>query len=145
MAETRSEYKYRSIFARELLEGENPQTDIKVVLGNTVTHPYYKDETYRKSLTQYRVHFFPPRTTLKDLHNTLYQQYKEVLPVDNYERDLLNVDKADQRLRLLAIPTTRYSPCEYCSQKGCDGCSIPYDDTTLETFVKKVEEEKVEF
>ena len=41
--EVRSEYKYRSIFARELQDGQNPKTDVKIVLGHTIPHSYYKD------------------------------------------------------------------------------------------------------
>ena len=70
--EVRSEYKYRTIFVRELLDEENPNEDIKVVLGNTICHTYYKDESYRKSLSQYRLHFFKKTSTLKEIHHKLY-------------------------------------------------------------------------
>lgn len=55
------------------------------------------------------------------------------------------MDRDEQRLRFLAIATTRFEPCEYCKKKGCDGCDVPYDDRPLKAYVSEVEEDKVEF
>lgn len=41
--EVRAEYKYRTLYARELQEKEDPKTGIKIILGNTICHTYYKD------------------------------------------------------------------------------------------------------
>lgn len=76
--DVRSEYKYRRIFVRELEEDENPDEDIKIILGNTVCHHYYKDESYRKSLVPYRLYFFKPDTNLKQLHHKLCRYYRDI-------------------------------------------------------------------
>ena len=65
--------------------------------------------------------------------------------IQDYLAEVINADKDEQKLRFLAIPTTRYSPCEYCSSKGCDGCPIPYDDTPLNKYIDRVDEDKLEF
>lgn len=52
---------------------------------------------------------------------------------------MINADKNDQPLRLLAIATSRYNECEFCQKKSCDGCEIPYSDTKLEDYVKEVD------
>ena len=89
-------------------------------------HSYYKDETYRKSLTPYRLYFFRKDISLKDLHHRIINYYHKIKKVNDYENEVINVEKKEQPLRLLAIPFSRYSVCEYCGKKNCDGCEVPY-------------------
>ena len=96
-------------------------------------------------MTQYRVHFAPPDITLKELHHKIFAEYRILTDVQDYETEIINEEFKEQKIRFLAIPTTRYSACEYCGQKGCDGCQIPYDDTPLKKFIENVEEDKLEF
>lgn len=41
--DVRKEYKYRTIFMRELEPFEQPDTDIKVMLGHVIPNHYYSD------------------------------------------------------------------------------------------------------
>ena len=41
--DVRKEYKYRTIFIRELEPFEKPEEDIKVMLGHVIPNPYYSD------------------------------------------------------------------------------------------------------
>ena len=41
--DVRKEYKYRTIFMRELEPFEKPDEDIKVMLGHVIPNPYYSD------------------------------------------------------------------------------------------------------
>lgn len=84
-----------------------------------------------------------PDVPLKDVHHRIYDIYKQLYPVQDYEQEVLNVEKDEQRLRFYAIATSKYYPCEYCRQKDCDGCFIPYDDTPIRVFTEKVEEGKI--
>jgi hypothetical protein len=143
--EVRSEYKYRTIFVRELEPDEHPDEDEKIILGNSICHSYYKDENYRKSLVPYRLYFVNKNTRLKDVHEKFIKYYRHIWEVNNYEAEVIHVDRQDQPVRLLAIAFSRYSNCEYCGKKSCEGCDVPYDDTiTLGEFTKAVEE-KPEF
>jgi hypothetical protein len=36
----------------------------------------------------------------------------------------------------LAIPQTRYSTCDYCGKKECDGCELKYNDDKFLSDVK---------
>ena len=53
--EVRKEYKYRTIFLRELDPFENPEKDIKVMLGHVICNPYYSDESYRKNIVPFQL------------------------------------------------------------------------------------------
>ena len=53
------------------------------------------------------------------------------------------MDKNEQPVRLLSIPFSKYSPCEYCGKKNCEGCPIPYDENTLlKVYTDEVAENK---
>ena len=92
--EIRKEYKYRTIYVRELLEGQDPEKDIKVVLGNTVCHSYYSDESYRKSLISYRLYFINKELTCKEVHHKLFGYYQDVMKVEveNYQEKIIAVE-----------------------------------------------------
>ena len=94
LSEVRSEYKYRTIYCRDLEDEESPKDSIKITLGNTVCHTYYKDESYRKSLTPYRMYYFSPDLTLKELHHKLYSYYKCIYEIKDYEAEVINVEKS---------------------------------------------------
>ena len=61
----REEHKYRHLYVRKLLEGEDPKHDIPISLGNVICHSYYGNESYRKNVTPYRMYFLKKSLTLK--------------------------------------------------------------------------------
>ena len=40
------------------------------------------------------------------------------------------------------IPVSRYSTCDFCKKKSCDGCVLPYEDKKFGEIVPD-EDEKV--
>ena len=38
-------------------------------------------------------------------------------------------------MRVLMIPASRYSTCDYCKKKSCDGCVLPYDHKKFGEFI----------
>ena len=62
---TREKYPHRTIYIRDMVPKENPEKDIPVMLGNTVYHIYYEDESYRKSVVDKRLFFIRREMTLK--------------------------------------------------------------------------------
>ena len=48
----------------------------------------------------------------------------------------------EQPLRVLMIPVSRYSTCDFCKKKSCDGCVLPYEDKKFGEIVPD-EDEKV--
>ena len=80
--EVRSEYKYRTIFIRELMEDEDPYSPdtVRFCLGHTICHSYYKDESYRKTISQFRMYFVNGNTKLTELHHRIFRLYREVFP-----------------------------------------------------------------
>lgn len=80
--EVRSEYKYRTIFVRELEDDQQPRSadTVRFCLGHTICHSYYKDQSYRKSISQFRLYFVNGSMKLKELHHKIFNYYKDLLP-----------------------------------------------------------------
>lgn len=79
------------------------------------------------------------------MHHKIISYYKDIHDFVNYEQDVILNVKEDQPVRLLAIASSRYSPCEFCDKKSCEGCEIPYNDTPLGEYVDKADKDKIEF
>jgi hypothetical protein len=39
--DVREDHKYRHVYVREAIEGENPKTDVAISLANVICHSYY--------------------------------------------------------------------------------------------------------
>ena len=50
---------------RELDPFENPEKDIKVMLGHVICNPYYSDETYRKNIVPFQLVYVKMNITNK--------------------------------------------------------------------------------
>jgi hypothetical protein len=47
------------------------------------------------------------------------------------------VPEKEQPFRFLTIPASRFSKCEYCCIKGCEGCALKYtEELTLNDLVR---------
>jgi hypothetical protein len=66
--------------------------------------------------------------TLKEVHHRILSFFAPLIKLDNYEEQVIQESPDDQPVRLLAIASSKYTPCEYCGKKGCEGCLVPYTD-----------------
>ena len=66
--------------------------------------------------------------TCKEVHEKLYSFYREVYPVDDYEKEIVEIEHKEQPMRVLLIPASRFSNCDYCGKKSCDGCQLPFEE-----------------
>lgn len=88
----------------------------------------------------YRLYFIPKNFTNKQVHHRINEYYAPFSKINDYEQQVIAVDKKDQPLRLLMIPTSRYATCEFCGKKNCDGCVLKYSDelfiNTVDSFLR---------
>jgi hypothetical protein len=68
---------------RELLKGEDPEKDIKVLLINKVKQPSYSYYS-KKSISSARLYFFNKDLTYKQVHFKIYSYYKKFYEVASY-------------------------------------------------------------
>lgn len=136
--EVRSEYKYRTIFIRELDPFEQPEKDIKIMLGHVICNPYYSDESYRKNIVPFQLVYVNQDITNKQVYQLIFARYKKILesmslPTDTEE--LIQVEEDKEAVRLLMITSSRYYSCNYCSKKNCSGCKLPFNDELFREYV----------
>ena len=66
------------------MHGENPQTDVKIFLGNTKCYSNFSDETYRKNICSYKLYFISRNLTCQQVHHRLYSYFKKAYPLTSY-------------------------------------------------------------
>jgi hypothetical protein len=136
--DVRKEFKYRTIFARELEPFENPEQDIKVMLGHVIPNPYYTDESYRKNIVSFQMVYAGVDITNKQFYHlvlTRYAKILEALGLPTGPEELMSLEEEKEPVRLLMITSSRYFTCSYCDQKNCSGCKLPYNDNLFREYI----------
>ena len=77
--DVRKEYKYRTIFLRELEAFEQPEADIRVMLGHVIPNPYYTDETYRKNIVPFQMIYATVNITNKQFYHLVVARYTKII------------------------------------------------------------------
>lgn len=90
-------------------------------------HSYYRDQSYRKNIAPYRFHFINKDITCAQLIDRIYEYHRKLKNYDDLEKDVFSKEEKEVPIKFLYIAKTRYSSCEFCGTKGCEGCIIPYD------------------
>ena len=132
--DVRKEYKYRTIFMRELEPFEQPEKDMKIMLGHVIPNPYYTDETYRKNIVPFQMVYAHIDMTNKQFYHLVIKRYAKILESLGFPtnpEEILAMDEDKEPIRLLLITSSRYFNCSYCDKKNCSGCKLPYDDNLL--------------
>lgn len=134
----RKEYKYRTIFIRELDPLENPEKDIKVMLGHVLCNPYYPDESYRKNIVPFQLVYAQVDITNKQFYHLIIKRYNKILEslgLPTSPEELMAMEEDKEPIRLLMITSSRYFSCSYCGKKNCTGCKLPYNDELFREYI----------
>lgn len=77
--DVRKEYKYRTLFLRQLDDFEQPERDLKVMLGHVICNPYYSDESYRKNIVPFQLLYIDPALTNQQVYALVLKRYSKIL------------------------------------------------------------------
>lgn len=75
-----------------------------------------------------RLYFFSKSLTYKQVHYRIYSYYKQFYEIASYENEVVNAELKDQPFRILCMPATYYTPCDFCGKKSCEGCWLKFSD-----------------
>ena len=64
---------------RELLEWEDPSSDIRLMIANVVKNSYYSTETYRKNIIPYHLYYVRRDITNKEVYHQILSYYTRIL------------------------------------------------------------------
>jgi hypothetical protein len=72
-----------------------------------------------------------------------YKYWGFMLGVENYEKDVLNAEKEEQKWRVLLVTKSSYEFCQFCEKISCYNCPLPYtDDLTVKDLLAKCDKFK---